>query len=328
MDSKNELLLEYLDYLKAKGRRARTVTGHGLRVGRLLRYLEETGLEYGEVRVKEAQEYQGYLIRVGRKDGKSYVPGSVRNHLKTAITFFEFLKSKGLAAADPFLEIKKIRAEKPLPKNVLKEKEMSLVLEGLADFTKPGHFQKQKSRYRAHVMAEVMYSTGMRIGEVARLREEDINIDKGTITLHETKDGRDRVVFLNEYAREVLRLYLAIRADLFTVNSKRSKVFGAGEAQLIVVMKRELKEVCGALGLPGITSHGFRHAFGFHLLRSGLSIRYIQELLGHRRLSSTEVYTRVEKEDLRAVLDRFHPRRWGHEDFEVEGKPRDIRGVS
>jgi site-specific recombinase XerD len=64
------------------------------------------------------------------------------------------------------------------------------------------------------------------------------------------------------------------------------------------------------LDLPEFTSHGFRHCVGYHLLRAGCQVRYIQEILGHEHIQSTEVYTKIDKENLKAVLDQYHPRRW------------------
>jgi site-specific recombinase XerD len=86
------------------------------------------------------------------------------------------------------------------------------------------------------------------------------------------------------------------------------RLFGTGKAQLMSFVNRELKRVSAAAGLPLITSHTFRHAVGFHLLRAGCNIRHIQALLGHAKLKTTEVYTKIDKEDLRNVIDKYHPR--------------------
>jgi site-specific recombinase XerD len=118
---------------------------------------------------------------------------------------------------------------------------------------------------------------------------------------------------LNEYAREILRLYVnELRGLLFNSLSNRELLFGAGEDSLGKMVNRELRKTCRALKLRIITSHGFRHSLGVHLLRSGCDIRHIQEILGHQRLKNTEIYTRVDKEDLKSVLDACHPRRFAH----------------
>ncbi|GHV12896.1 hypothetical protein FACS189491_06810 [Spirochaetia bacterium] len=91
----------------------------------------------------------------------------------------------------------------------------------------------------------------------------------------------------------------------------RDTVFGASPQWLTAAVNSGLKEACGELGLPVITSHGFRHSLGTHLLRAGCDLRYIQIILGHERLSTTQIYTSVDKEDLKKSLDRYHPRKRG-----------------
>jgi site-specific recombinase XerD len=86
-------------------------------------------------------------------------------------------------------------------------------------------------------------------------------------------------------------------------------VFGVHPERLTAVVNQELKKNCRALDLPAITSRGFRHSLGTHLLRAGCDMRYIQAVLGHDSLQSTQVYTRVDKDELKDSLDRFHPRR-------------------
>jgi len=121
------------------------------------------------------------------------------------------------------------------------------------------------------------------------------------------------VAFLDEFAREVLRLYVeSVRAHAFSEWNRRNDglLFGTGWGWFGKAVNAELAKTCTSCGLPVMRSHGFRHAVGFHLLRAGCNIRHIQSILGHRRLRNTEVYTKVEKEDLRHVVDACHPRRW------------------
>ena len=94
----------------------------------------------------------------------------------------------------------------------------------------------------------------------------------------------------------------------WTVRDK-GKLFGAEGERLGVVLSCVLEKVCTKLKLPKLTAHSFRHSFGYHLLKAGCDIRYIQELLGHKRLFTTQIYIKVDKEDLRKVLDRHHPRK-------------------
>ncbi|MBN2900148.1 MAG: tyrosine-type recombinase/integrase, partial [Clostridia bacterium] len=96
-------------------------------------------------------------------------------------------------------------------------------------------------------------------------------------------------------------------------------LFGVKATTLVISLGKSLKEVSEKLGLPVTTSHGFRHAVGYHFLRAGCDIRFIQEILGHEHITSTEIYTKVDKKDLKKVLDKYHPRNWkkSHEEAEL-----------
>ncbi len=115
-----------------------------------------------------------------------------------------------------------------------------------------------------------------------------------------------REAYFNEYTKQVLSIYLK---EIFPlIKHKSIYLFGVEANRLLCLLNSELKIACKKAKLPAITSHGFRHALGSHLLKEGCDIRYIQAILGHKRLKNTEVYTKVEKDDLKRVLDTFHPR--------------------
>ena len=90
-------------------------------------------------------------------------------------------------------------------------------------------------------------------------------------------------------------------------------LFGADKARVAHVLNAELATICNGLGIPAITSHGFRHSLGTHLLRSGCDMRHIQMILGHEALQTTQIYTRVDKDDLKRSLDEHHPRQFNTE---------------
>jgi site-specific recombinase XerD len=206
-----------------------------------------------------------------------------------------------------------VRVEKKLPRNLLKEKEMDRFLERLSRFEEGKSLKNRVFRYRVHVIAELMYSTGLRISEVADLKVNDVDLRRSLVEVREGKGGRARVAFLNEYAREVLRVFIEkMRPLVFSECNERNGalLFGTGWAWLGHVVNNTLKAAAKEAETSAPTSHGFRHALGYHLLRSGCNVRHIQQILGHRKLSTTEIYTKVEKEDLKEVMDRHHPRRF------------------
>ena len=124
--------------------------------------------------------------------------------VSAATSFYDFLKVKGIVPSNPFREIRKVRQVRRLPGNILKEKEMDRFLERLSHFEEGKTLRHRVFRYRVHVIAELMYASGLRIAEVADLLTGDIDLRRGVVEVREGKGGRARVAFLNEYAREVL----------------------------------------------------------------------------------------------------------------------------
>jgi integrase/recombinase XerD len=234
--------------------------------------------------------------------------GTATNDLKVARRFFQFLLERNLVLANPFAELPRPRVPKTISRNVLSEAEMYALLERLSHFDEEPNAWMRARRYRVHVVAETAYSTGARIAELAALRPEDIDLVRGLVTIRQGKGGKDRVAFLTQTAADVLRYYLETGREASRHTFANDSLFGAGYRRLGEMVRVTLREVCPELDTTTITTHGFRHSLGWHLLRRGCDMRYIQAILGHERIGTTQVYTRVEKEELRAVLDAFHPR--------------------
>lgn len=304
-----QLLIEFLQYRASC--RYRDINGMRKQVKKLLLYLEEMDIEPEELKVKDAQSYQGWLLERGQANGEMYASGSIQNFIKGALAFYEYLKERGLLLMNPFKEIKRQRVKNKLPRHILKEKEMARLLEYLGEYDREQDIRKMRTRYRLHVLSELLYSTAMRISEAAAVHEEDIDFSRGIIEIRDVKSGHQRTVFLNEYANQVLKIYTGqMREEVLEQECNHELLFGAGGKRLIALLNGELKEAAAALDLPAMTSHGFRHAVGYHFLRSGCDIRYIQDVLGHKSIKNTEIYTKVDKEALRKVIDDFHPRKW------------------
>ncbi|HYW84402.1 MAG TPA: tyrosine-type recombinase/integrase [Spirochaetia bacterium] len=306
-------LAVFLASCKTQGRSEQALIGLRNRVPKLFAYLDESSLDLPSLRPRDAQGYIGWLSAQRTKYGAPYSGRTVAAYLSAASAFCEFAKRRGLVVSNLFKEVRRLRVEKKLPRGILKETQMKALLDALARFDEPAHLKAALARYRLHVIAELMYSTGLRVSEVASLAVSDIDFARSTVTVREGKGGWARVAFLNEFAREVLRLYVEkVRERAASEWHRRNDglLFGTGWAWFGHAVNGELARACAELGLPAMRSHGFRHAVGFHLLRAGCNIRHIQSILGHRRLRNTEVYTRVDKEDLRHVVDACHPRRW------------------
>jgi len=294
---------EYENYLLAEGKR---ISGMRYALKVFNRYLDETSLDIFCISYHSAQGFQSWLSAQNEK----YSTGTILAIIGSLSAFYSYLSKRKLNATNPFLLIDRVKAPFRIPGNIPDEAEMDALLTHLGRFTRGANLTMFKSSYKAHVVSELMYSTGMRISEIAAIKVCDIDLSLRTVVVHDSKTKKERTAFLNEYSCNVLSIYM---------NEFREKVLwlhNGGDSSLLFGCRRNLKtwlnrvlaDACLQMGREKVTSHIFRHTFAYHLLRAGCDIRKIQKFLGHERLHTTQVYTKVDTEALRNVLDRYHPR--------------------
>jgi len=312
-EENKELLKKYIEDERLRGKRETSLMSLKHRIPKLFDFLDEYNLSLNMVKINDVFSYQKWLTEKTTKKGSKYQNISINHFVFSASSFFNYLKREKLVYVNPFKEVRKMREDSKLPRNILKEKDMHKFLNELSDFNKENGLKKQIRRYKVSVISELMYSTAMRINEVGKLKVNDIDFERGVVNVIDGKGGKNRIAFLNEYAKNVLKIYVTEMRDAISNEwNERNKdsLFGIKSAWTEKSVNLVLKEVANSINLPVVTSHNFRHAVGFHLLRAGCDIRYIQALLGHEKLKTTEVYTKVEKDDLKKVLDKFHPRKF------------------
>lgn len=163
---------------------------------------------------------------------------------------------------------------------------------------------------RDHALLELLYATGVRVSELCGLDVDDVDLDRRVVVVL-GKGGKERTVPFGEPAREAVRRYLEVgRPLLATSASPPALLLGArgGRFQPASV-RRIVHEALNAVpGAPVIGPHGLRHSAATHLLEGGADLRSVQELLGHATLATTQLYTHVTVERLKAIHDRSHPR--------------------
>ena len=311
-----EYIAGYLQEQISKGVSTREAGHKKNRLKKLKEYLDEEGIGFKYLRSKKAQRFQGWLLKKKSNKGHKYAKSTVVRAVNQASSFYEYLKKNKVILSNPLKQVKRVRVDKTVVKNILKEKQMNKLLDELTRFEDEQSLREKVSRYKLHVVAEIMYATGMRIGEAEGLRVEDIDFERGMVVVKDKKKKKQRIAILNEYAIKVLKLYVEkMRYWVFCkVNFENGTLFGTKGESLECFLNKKLKYLCKRLGYSIMTTHGFRHSLGYHLLKAGCDIRYIQSILGHERLRTTQIYTRVEKEELRSVLDKYHPRKWAEKD--------------
>lgn len=268
---------------------------------RFFTYLEQTGVrDLREVSVRHVQGFAVHLAGSTTGQGAALSAATCVHYLGAVRGFFGFLVKTGALLSDPSSGLEMPKARR-LPQQVLNPAQAQRLVETPSPLTKLGQ--------RDRAVLEVFYGTALRAGEMERLDVADIDLGEGRILVRDGKGRKDRVVpvtgraaaALDLYLREVRPLLLGYppeRALFLTLEGKR-----LDRHALAYLFRKHGKEA----GLK-VSPHRLRHACATHLLEGGADIRHIQALLGHKDLETTERYTQVAIADLRAVLDRAHPR--------------------
>jgi integrase/recombinase XerD len=291
---------EYYSYLALIDKRAHNVK---TAMNYFCEYVESHGLHYLHLRATDAESIQESLLSSG-----SYTKATVLNMVGRISSFYDYLFSRKIVLSNPFAGLYRPQRPKALPRNILTVSEIDTLLESLKTFNTEAGVTRRRLLYKAHVAVELLYATGMRKGELQRLQVSDINCVAGTVKITDTKAGKERTLYMNDYCREILHIYITkVRPYILTAVQNKQLLFGSSR-NLGMWLNALLKEKSSVLKLPPVTLHSFRHSFGMHLLSSGCDIRLIQKMLGHKALHTTQVYTRVDKKDLLRVVDSFHPR--------------------
>jgi integrase/recombinase XerD len=298
LKSEKQILSRFKRYLKLKS--IRTSEDYIASVAEFFEFLHDRGIPYVEVNTGTGDQYKAYLLT----KEKALSRGTINNKLVRIRSFYEFLTVKRLVHANPFQHIKNLNTGKYIPRHILSIEDMGRLLD---------HFGIQRlSDIMMKAIIEILYGSSMRISEAAALKVEDIDFEGGFILVTNFKE--------NEKKWKTPATEVSLRVVKHYMNKARDKLLGAAELEagylfpqkkettIRCMLNAKLKRECRRLGLKTITCHSFRHSSATHMLKSGAGIRHVQALLGHERISSTERYTRVVKEDLKKVIKACHPR--------------------
>ncbi len=302
MDEKNE----YLTYLSLNGKSTKNPK-YTLSI--FFNYVNSLGIDYKRFTIRDAEEFQTFLQTDMKDDKNTYSKSTVSSIISCIVSFYNYLKKQNQIYSNPFNEIQKVKRKKNLPRSIISEEKMAEFLNYLKEFWKEENLHDRRKRYKAHVIAELMYSTGARIGEIMTLRIADIDLNRNVIRVIDSKSKKQEEYILNDYCSKVLKLFIEMRDYALTDKSdKKSDLLFGSSNNLKTWVNTYMKSIATKLGIEEFTSHYFRFSVGSHLLRAGCDMRYIQTLLHHDRLSSTMIYTKVNKDDLRKNLDLYHSR--------------------
>lgn len=297
--------LAYKEHLKARDYATQSVQYKYASLTWFIEWCHERGIERIEQITRPIlQRYQRYLYYAISRSGKPLSTASQRNRLTAVRTWFKFLMRENLILYNPASELELPKPEKRLPKHTLTPEEAELVLSQPDIDTDTG--------LRDRAILEVLYSTGIRRQEVINLTRQDINAGAGVIAVRQGKGKKDRFVPIGERALLWTEKYLDdIRAQ-HALPSSPDNVFLDETGKMLDPHKvsRAVKKYVKQASIDKVGScHLFRHTMATLMLENGADIRFIQQMLGHSQLSTTEIYTHVAIHKLKEIHTATHPAR-------------------
>jgi integrase/recombinase XerD len=289
---------------RAAGFAPRTLEGYRTQLTRLRTFLEERRIErVAEVTAQDLVAYQSWILVARGASGAPRGASAQLHDLTTVKSLFRFLARTGVILMDPaqHLELPRVRPRGLV--RILDEAGVERLLAAPDETTVIG--------IRDRAMLEVLYSTGIRASELIGLDTFDIDRVGGELTVRQGKGQKARRIPVGRVACDGVGRYLE--------SSRPGLVRRASETALFVSqwgrrldranVARLVRTYASQAGLSGrVTTHALRHAFATHLLKGGASLRHVQEMLGHARVSTTQLYTHLDISDLKAVHRRCHPR--------------------
>lgn len=296
MEPKDDIIQKYRNYLLLERSLSQnSIEAYVDDVVKLIAFIEDENLSFRDVTLDNLQQFIARLYDIGIN------VRSIARIISGIKSFFNFLLIDGYIEKDPteLLETPKIGFKLPI---VLSLDEIERLMSVIDMSTKEG--QRNKA------IIEMLYGCGLRISELTNLRFSDLYLDEGFIKV-EGKGGKQRLVPISHTAINELNNYLPDRKQADAKKGHEDIVFLSkrGTAISRIMVFHFIKEYAERAGIrKNISPHTFRHSFATHLLEGGANIRAIQLMLGHERITTTEIYTHIDREFLRQEIIAHHPR--------------------
>ena len=290
------LIEEFLNYLKVqKNYSINTITSYKRDLLLFNEYLIKESLSFDNIEYQDIRLFYNYL------DSKKYNKSSICQILSSIRSFYKYLLNNNYIKTNIFKYANNPKKDKLLPKflydNQLNE------LFSIPDLN-------TSLGIRDRLILELLYSTGIRVSELVSIKVNDFNYDDMSLKIL-GKGNKERIVYFDDYTLEYLNKYLSLREDLLKdkidsnyllLNKNGNRLSDRGVRLIIdnLINKSTINEK--------ISPHVIRHTFATNLLNEGCDITTVQELLGHKSLRATQVYTHVTNDRLKQVYDDNHPR--------------------
>ena len=297
-------MLQFLQWMHERNYSHRTADNRETYLRYFILWCDERGLTRPqEITRPILERYQRYMFLYRKKDGQPLSTRSQGGRVLPIRAWFKWLTKTNRILYNPAADLDLPRMEKRLPKHILTADEADQVM-NVPDI-------KTANGLRDRAMLETLYSTGIRRMEVIGLGQYDIDYERGTLMVRQGKGKKDRMIPIGDRALAWIRKYR---------DEVRSQVsLPGGDDTLFLTQFGEAvgahhltQMVRGYIDAAKINKHGschlFRHTMATLMLENGADIRFIQAMLGHAELNTTQIYTHVTAESLKRVYDKAHPR--------------------
>lgn len=280
---------DYVAALIEKGRDRRggnhnTIMAYRNDLHQICEFLRREGVEHWSQVSRE--HIAKYLLEM--REGLAYRPTTIARRLAALKSFFRFLRTTGRTTNNPVANLDAPRVQKDLPQ-VLSAEQINNLLRQVDSNTISG--------MRDLAMLQVLYSTGMRASELVALNSEDVHFEHGVLYYpgREGITGRERILPLSSLALEALRRYLEMARPhlLRRLNQEALFLNHHGERLTRQGFWLIIKGYARQAGITTITPHMLRHSFAILMLKGGMELRSVQELLGHAHISTTQIYSQL-----------------------------------
>lgn len=299
-----EQINSYISFLKnEKNYSDNTIISYKNDLLQLLNYLEDYKiLKRNNIQYIDRSIMRKYIVYLKKCD---YSTRSISRKISTIRSFFKFASREGIVKINPTINLLTPKIDKKLP-YFLYLQEVNKLIE-----TPPGH---TILGIRDRAILELLYGTGMRVGELVNLDIHDIDLHEKTVRVF-GKGSKERILPLGNPSIKAIQEYMTSR-NLFMKNIAINKIdlnafllnrFG-GRISARSIRRMIIKYMKIADLNQKISPHVLRHSFATHLLGGGADLRVVQELLGHESLSTTQIYTHITKERLKITYKKSHPR--------------------
>ncbi|MCP4723528.1 MAG: tyrosine recombinase XerC [bacterium] len=288
----------FIDYLqKERGYSDFTIDSYRRDLQQFNKFLPDIDLT--KITVSHVKAYLDYLY------DKNYSNNTLSRKLSCLRSFYKYLIRKGYISINPLSKIPNPKKKKGLPDFLAEDQLKEALLE--TRLYEKGEIIYDLKSLRNLSLLQLFYATGIRLRELVGLNIRDVDLESGTVKVS-GKGGKDRIIPAGKICIESIKKYLGLRKRSNSPNEplffgSRNNRINPRTVQRIVADK--LNKIGEGIG---VHPHLLRHSFATHLLDNGADLKAVQELLGHKNLSTTQIYTHVSIEKLTAAYDQAHPR--------------------